>query len=284
MKTFLDKVRQEKLKEISASRHLVPEHALWEQVETLNPPSSFAGAIQRSLRQPLSIIAEVKAKAPNRENVKMLDPEHLVKDYEAGGAKAVSVLTDKNHFGGSLETLEIASQRTTLPLLHKEFIIHPYQLLQGRIRGASAALILVYYFQETELKSILEHSREIGLQAVVECSLEEEIPRALDVNPDILLINNRAIASIPANPVQTYNQGSVEVSVNWWKKWKALREWKAQPGKTLISASCISTPEHVARIVSLPFDAILIGNAAMMARDRVGFLKKLNVFPCKNHL
>ena len=284
MKTFLDRVRQEKLQEISVSRHLVPEHTLWDQIETLNPPSSFAGAIQRSLRQPLSIIAEVKAKAPNRENVKMQDPEHVIKDYEAGGAKAISVLTDNKHFGGSLETLERVSQRTTLPLLHKEFIIHPYQLLQGRIRGASAALILVYYFQETELRSILEHSREIGLQAVVECSLEEEIPRALDVNPDILLINNRPIASIPANPVQTYHQGSVEVSVNWWKKWKALREWKVQPGKTLISASCISAPEHVTQIVSLPFDAILIGNAAMVASDRVGFLKKLNVFPCKNQL
>ncbi len=284
MKTFLDKVRQEKLQEISVSQHLIPEHALWDQIETLNPPSSFSGAIQRSLRQPLSIIAEVKAKAPSRENVKMQDPEHVIKDYEAGGAKAVSVLTDKNHFGGSLEILERVSQRTTLPLLHKEFIIHPYQLLQGRIRGASAALILVYYFQETELRSILEHSREIGLQAVVECSLEEEIPRALNVNPDILLINNRPIASIPANPSQTYDQGSVEVSVNWWKKWKALREWKFQPGKTLISASCISAPEHVAQIVSLPFDAILIGNAAMMASDRVGFLKKLNVFPCNNQL
>ena len=279
MKTFLDKVRQEKLREIAADQYEVPEKALWEQIEALNPPLSFAGAIQRSLQQPLSIIAEVKAKAPSRENVKTLDPERVVEDYEAGGAKAVSVLTDKKYFGGSLETLARVSQRTVLPLLHKEFILHPYQLLQGRVRGASAALILVYYFREAELKTILEHSRLIGLQAVVECSLVEELPRALNVNPDILLINNRPIASIPANPSQNYNQGSVEVSLNWWKNWIALREWKAQPGKILISASCISAPEHVEQLVPLPYDAILIGNAAMMADDRIAFLKKLMVTP-----
>ena len=279
MKTFLDKVRQEKLQEIYACQHEIPEQALWDQIETLKPPSSFAGAIRRSLQQPLSIIAEVKAKAPSRENVKTLDPERIVQDYEAGGAKAVSVLTDKKYFGGSLETMAEVSQLTALPLLHKEFILHPYQLLQGRIRGASAALILVYYFQETELKSILEHTRQIGLQAVVECSLEEELPRALNVNPDILLINNRPIASIPADPRKTYDQGNIKVSVNWWKKWQALREWKTQAGKILISASCISAPEQVKQLVTLPFDSILIGNAAMMASDRVAFLKKLTITP-----
>ena len=277
METFLDKVRQEKLREISRDALGISEQTLWEKVENIAPAPSFANALRRKPQQPISIIAEVKAKAPNRENVTHLDPVSVVQDYLRAGAKAVSVLTDTKHFGGSLETLEAVSQVITLPLLHKEFIIHPYQLLQGRVRGASAALILVYYFQKAELKRMLEQTKRVGVEAVVECSLPEELPRALEVNPDMLLINNRPIAAIPADPSQTYHQGSIEVSVQWWEKWKDLREWKAQPGKTLISASCISSPEHVKRIVTLPYDAILIGNAAMMARDRVAFLKKLAI-------
>ena len=84
-----------------------------------------------------------------------------------------------------LKTLEIVREATVLPLLHKEFIITPYQLLEGRLRGASAALILAYYFQQAELAKIITEAKTIGLEAVVECSLETELPRALAVNPDI---------------------------------------------------------------------------------------------------
>jgi len=277
LETFLDKVRQEKLLEISRHQALLSESTLWEKVRTLPAVPSFAKAIRRSPQEPMSIIAEVKARAPSRQNVTALDPISVVQDYEKAGVNAVSVLTDEKYFGGSLETLETIHQTSELPLLHKEFIIDPYQLLQGRLRGASAALILVYYFQENELRTMLELTKKIGVEAVVECSLPEELPRALKVNPDILMINNRPIAAIPANPVQTYDQGSVDVSVQWWETWQALRAWKTQSDKILISASCISAPEHVRQIVTLPYDAILIGNAAMAAQDRVTFLKNLAI-------
>ena len=275
MKTFLDQVREEKWAEIAQQQAQVPEQALWRQAEALAPATSFAKALHRPTHAPLSIIAEVKAKAPSRENTSSLDAAGIVQEYQRGGAKAISVLTDTKHFGGSLHTLSAARQATSLPLLHKEFIVSPYQLLQGRVRGASAALILVYYFQEAELQEILAHTRKVGVEAVVECSLPEELPRALHANPDILLINNRPIAALPAGSTQTYNQGSVAVSVRWWETQKALREWKAQTGKVLISASCINRPEDVQRLVGLPYDAVLVGNAAMVAEDRTAFLKNL---------
>lgn len=277
MKTFLDQVRQEKLAEIDQNTRQRTEQDLWQQVESLESPPSFSHAIRRPPNAPLSIIAEVKAKAPSRENIQILDPVKIVQEYQRAGAKAISVLTDEKHFGGSLQTLATVHQTTHLPLLHKEFIVSPYQLLQGRMRGASAALILVYYFQEAELKMILKYAQQVGVEAVVECSLPEELPRALNANPDILLINNRPIAAIPADPTKTYEQGSVEVSVQWWQQWQELQEWKAQSGKVLISASCIHSFEQVQRLVPLPYDAILIGNAAMMAEDRVAFLKSLAI-------
>lgn len=279
LKTFLDQVREEKLAQIAQDTAQISEKTLWHQVESLAPVPSFAHAIGRPAHAPLSIIAEVKAKAPSRKNTQFLDVATIVQDYQKGGARAISVLTDAKHFGGSLQTLSTARQATALPLLHKEFIVSPYQLLQGKVRGASAALILAYYFQEAELQKIVAQARKVGVEAVVECSLPEELPRALQVNPDLLLINNRPIAAIPANPTQTYDQGSVDVSVRWWETHKALREWKAQPGKVLISASCISAPEHVKPLVRLPYDAVLVGNAAMVATDRIGFLKSLAIAP-----
>ena len=159
--------------------------------------------------------------------------------------------------------------------MHKEFIINSYQLLEGPLRGASAALILTYYFNQTELEKIVTEAENIGLEAVVECSVENEIPRALAINPDILMINNRPIAAIPEDPTETYDKGSIEVISEWWERYPELRTWKRQPGKLLISASCINSPEDVKRILKIPCDAALVGNAAMKVQDRVGFLRSL---------
>ena len=200
-----------------------------------------------------------------------------MRDYECGGAKAISVLTDNNWFGGSLETLEIVRETTILPLLHKEFIITPYQLLEGRVRGASAALILAYYFQQAELCEIINEVKTIGLEAVIECSLENELSRVLEVNPDILMINNRAIAAIPEEPIKTYNLGSVDVISSWWERNPELRSWKKQPGKLLISASCVNSPKDIQSLLKIPCDAALIGNAAMVAPDRSAFIRSLSI-------
>ena len=270
MKTFLDKMRLLKQEEVAVRQQTLSLDTLRNQVLRLPQSPSFAEAIRRKPGAPLSLIAEVKAKAPGRQNMDQLDPMQVVKDYQAGGVQAISVLTDESYFGGSLETLAFVHQCTPLPLLHKEFIVTPYQFLEGRIRGASAALLLVYYFTLEELKQMIHEAQTLGLQAVVECSLEEELPRALEANPDILMINNRPIAALPAEPTKTYDLGSVEVSRTWWNRYPSLRQWKQQPGKVLISASCIHSAAEMKVIGPLPYDAALIGNAAMTAPDRQG--------------
>ena len=276
MRTFLDKLHDLKLKEVAQRQKVISEKYLRSQAESLENPAEFRTALLRAPDEAISLITEVKSKAPGRKNVESLDPEAVVRDYESGGAKAISVLTDENWFGGSLETLEIVRKATVLPLLHKEFIITPYQLLEGRLRGASAALILTYYFQQAELRKIIATAKTIGLEAVVECSLENELPRALAVNPDILMINNRAIAAIPEEPVETYDLGSVDVITSWWERNPELRSWKKQPGKLLISASCVNSPEDIQSLLKIPCDAALIGNAAMVAPDRSAFIRSLS--------
>ena len=276
MRTFLDKLHDLKLKEVSQRQKIISEKYLRSRIETLGYAADFRTALLRAPEESISLIPEIKSKAPGRNNVESFDPEAVVRDYESGGAKAISVLTDENWFGGSLETLEIVRKATVLPLLHKEFIITPYQLLEGRVRGASAALILAYYFQKKELDEIMTEVKTIGMEAVVECSLENELPRALAVNPDILMINNRAIAAIPEEPVKTYNLGSVDVISSWWERNQELRSWKKQPGKLLISASCVNSPEDIQSLQEIPCDAALIGNAAMVAKDRAAFIRSLS--------
>ncbi|HAF89666.1 MAG: indole-3-glycerol phosphate synthase TrpC [bacterium] len=277
MRTFLDKLHDIKLKEVDQRRKIISENNLRSQAEALGNATDFRTALLRAPDEPISLIAEVKSKAPGRKNVENLDPEAVVRDYESGGAKAISVLTDNNWFGGSLETLEIVRETTILPLLHKEFIITPYQLLEGRVRGASAALILAYYFQQAELCEIINEVKKIGLEAVIECSLENELSRVLEVNPDILMINNRAIAAIPEEPIKTYNLGSVDVISSWWERNPELRSWKKQPGKLLISASCVNSPKDIQSLLKIPCDAALIGNAAMVAPDRSAFIRSLSI-------
>ena len=282
MKTFLDKMKDLKAEECARRGLQISEEELREKISGLPIPNSLSTALIHNSGNSPAIIAEIKARAPGRENVSELKLESVIRDYESGGATAISVLTDEQHFGGSLEALESASTLTTLPLLHKEFISSPYQLLEGRMRGASAALILAYYFTEEQLRSILEEARKIDLECVVEVSLESEVPKALAVNPDLLMVNNRAIAALPENPGKTYMQGSPQVTVDYWTRHAELRKWKPQPGKLLISASSINTPADLAVLSPVPCDAVLIGNAAMTATDRVGFLRSLNT-PAQSH-
>jgi len=275
MRTFLDQMRDLKLKEVAKRKRIIGEEILRKKLDDLSEVPEFKKHLFRNSGDPISLILELKSKAPGRKNVDQLAPEKVVLDYEVGGAKAISVLTDEYWFGGSLEILDKVHAVTSLPLLHKEFLITPYQILEGRIRGTSAALILAYYFEEKELKEIISVSKKIGVEVVVECSVAEELPRVLEVNPDILMINNRPISTIPEDPVNAYSHGSIDVILSWWERFSDLRSWKKQSGKLLISASCINSSRDIQNLLKIPCDAALIGNAAMIAKDRVSFLRSL---------
>lgn len=275
MDNFLNQIRVLKEKQIEAKRAVLPLIELEEQIKELPPAPDFLQSLSRRANQPLSLIAEIKVGSPGKRNVDTLDLETVVSDYAKGGVSAISVLTDEFHFGGRLETLGQVRALCPFPLLHKEFIVDPYQLAEGRLQGSSAALILTHYFDEEPLRQILSQARDYGLSPVVECSLPEELPRALAAEPEVLLINNRPIAALPANPQKTYLTGSLAVSENLWGEWDAVKRWKSGGKRVLISASCIDSRQDVQLLESTPFDAMLVGNAAMTAKDRVQFLRWL---------
>ena len=130
---------------------------------------------------------------------------------------------------------------------------------------------------------MIDLCRKWNLEPVVECSLEEELPRVLDANPNVLMINNRPIAAIPEEPTDAYQHGSLDVTLDWWNRHDELQHWKSRSGKILISASFIDRADHVQRLKEIPCDACLIGNAAMPAPDRIAFLRSLIEEPNQTH-
>ena len=121
-------------------------------------------------------------------------------------------------------------------------------------------------------------NHNLGVIAISVNQAEAALPMfktALEANPKILMINNRPIAAIPEEPSKTYQQGSVNVTLDWWKRHRKLRDWKEQPDRVLISASCVEKPEDLQRLMEIPCDACLVGNSAMTAKDRITYLKSL---------
>ncbi len=271
---FLDLVRKEKEEELA---YLSGQLKLLNVAER-EAVSSFSRVLKRELGEPIRLIGEVKPASPGSKNFDATNKNvsGLVGDYEVGGISAISVLTDKKHFSGGYDLLREVASATKLPLLQKEFVIDPVQMKMGKACGASAVLLLTHYFNEKELKVMLLAAEEIGLEPVLEISIEKELERALSVNPKILLINNRAISLLPVNPTESYLNGEVQFSRSLWETREDLRDWKSQPDRVLISASYFSKNSDLKIIEDLPYDAILMGNALSGASDVKEFLQNFH--------
>ena len=143
----------------------------------------------------LQIIAEVKRRSPSLGAIAELDPQEAATAYAAGGAAALSILTEPNHFGGELGHLEQVAAKVPLPLLRKDFTVHPAQLFEAKASGASAVLLIVAVLgRHTE--SYLELTRNLGLDALVEVHDEAELETALTSGAELIGVNNRDLKTL----------------------------------------------------------------------------------------
>ena len=162
------------------------------EVAALTERSSFAAA----LRLPgLQLIAEVKRQSPSLGEIADLEPLTAATAYEAGGAAALSILTEPNHFGGALAHLEEVAAGVALPLLRKDFTVHPVQLLEAKRAGASAVLLIVAVLG-AHTKGYLALARRLGLDALVEVHDEGELETALASGAEIVGVNNRNLKTL----------------------------------------------------------------------------------------
>lgn len=228
-------------------------------------PSGHEVLFPRGFRKALvsdpgvSIIAEVKKASPSKGLLcQNFEPATIARDYQAGGAKAVSVLTDAKFFQGRLEFLPQIQGEVDLPLLRKDFIIDHFQIEEARLWGADAVLLIAAVLDDSMLSELMAHAKEKGLDTLVEVHNEREMERALAANADLIGINNRNLEDFSVSIETTF------------------RIKKALPAEIpLVSESGISTPDDIKRLVDAGVVAALIGEALVKAVNRVTYLSAL---------
>jgi len=215
-------------------------------------PRGFAAALREGSE--VRLLAEIKRRSPSAGAIREgADPVEVAEAYLAGGAAALSVLTDGEFFGGSLEALEAVHAAVDLPLLRKDFILDPVQIWEARAAGADAVLLIVRILDDSRLRELQEAARRLGMDVLVEVHDAAELRRALAVGATLVGVNNRDLDTF------TTDLGL------------SLRLAPEVPeGVTLVAESGIRTPADVRRLGEAGVDAVLVGEALMRRSDLAG--------------
>jgi indole-3-glycerol phosphate synthase len=211
------------------------------------------------VRPGLSVIAEFKRRSPSAGEIRAgATPAEIARSYDEAGAAALSVLTDEEHFGGSIEDLQEARAACVLPVLQKDFIVDRYQLFEAAIAGADAILLIVAALHAEELGALHTEARGLDLDCLVEVHTERELDTALTVEADVIGINNRDLDDLSVD-VQTTFELITDVPA----------------GKTVVSESGIADRSTLEDLERVGVDAVLIGEALMRADDPAAKLREL---------
>ena len=211
------------------------------------------------VRPGLSLIAEFKRRSPSAGEIRAgATPAEIAREYENGGAAALSVLTDAPHFGGSLEDLRDARAACALPVLQKDFTVESYQLYEAAVAGADAVLLIVAALEQEQLARLYDEARGLDLDVIVEVHKEEELETALTVDAEVIGINNRNLDDFTVDVGTTF---------------ELITDVPA--GKTVVSESGIADRTTLEELARVGVDAVLIGEALMRADDPAAKVREL---------
>jgi len=234
-----------------------------EQRAALHRPRGWASALRRQAEKGPAVIAEIKKASPSKGLIRDdFDVEWLARRYRAGGAAALSVLTDEPYFQGSLRNLELASDAAPLPCLRKDFIVDEYQIVEARAHRADAILLIVAALKDDEMRHFAEVANGFSLDVLVEVHTGEELDRVLATlgatGANAIGVNNRDLRTFEV---------SQETSL-------ALVD-RIPKGPVRVTESGIATAEDIARLRKAGFDAFLIGESLMRQADPGAALAEL---------
>jgi indole-3-glycerol phosphate synthase len=199
----------------------------------------------------VSVIAEVKRASPSRGAMAPIDdPAALAGDYEAGGASAISVLTEQRRFGGSLDDLAAVRRAVQIPLLRKDFVVSSYQLWEARAYGADLVLLIVAALEQSALVSLVERAVSIGLLPLVEVHADEELERAIDAGATVIGVNAR-------------NLGTLEVDRSIFTRLAP----RIPEGVVKIAESGVRGPHDLLAYAAAGADAVLVGESLVTEKD-----------------
>ena len=223
--------------------------ALLTGLDVSTTPRDFAGALQAP---GLSVIAELKRKSPSAGTLGGgADPAEVALSYEAGGAAALSVLTDGPHFGGSAEDLIAAHEAVALPVLRKDFTVDPRDVVDARAMGADCVLLIVAALDDHELQSLLALARDLALGALVEVHDEAELDRALAVGASLVVVNQRDLVTFAVDTDRAVRVAS-----------------HIPAGVVAVAESGVRDNDDAARLAAAGYDAILVGESLVTSIDR----------------
>jgi indole-3-glycerol phosphate synthase len=261
MKKHLDTILATTRAKVAASKLVVPTDL--ERQAARHTPRGWARALRARAAEGPAVIAEIKKASPSKGLIREdFDAAWLAGRYEAGGATALSVLTDEPYFQGSLGNLERASAAVRLPCLRKDFMVDEFQLVEARAHRADAILLIVAALSAAELKQFSTAARALDLDVLVEVHTANELERFLDAvgveGADAIGVNNRDLRSFEVR---------LETSLELVDRIPA--------SVVRVTESGISTPEEMARLRAAGFDAFLIGESLMRQVDPGAALKEL---------
>jgi indole-3-glycerol phosphate synthase len=249
MSSILDRIVAGKPSEIAAAKARASEAELEHRVARLQPALDFRAALEAG--DDVQVIAEVKKASPSAGILRAdFDPVALARTYERHGAACVSVLTDGPSFQGDLSHLEQVRSAVSLPLLRKDFLIDRYQLLEARVAGADAVLLIAEILDDTALARLLREAADLGMQALVELYDRANLPRVLDSGARLIGINNRDLRTFA-----TRLEHTLELAA-------------AMPADVcLVSESGIRTRADLDLLKAYGVRAVLVGETLMRAAD-----------------
>ena len=249
---ILNKILARKKQEIVERESVRPRSKLESMLSQASPVRGFVRALQRKMEQGESaVIAEIKKASPSKGIIRQdFNPPEIARSYQRGGAACLSVLTDVDFFMGSDDYLIAARNACDLPVIRKDFIIDPYQVLEARVMGADCILLIVAALDQEQLESLYHLAQELGLDVLIEVHDETEMKRALQLELPMVGINNRDLRSFAT---------SLETTIN-------LLELVPQDC-LVVTESGIHTRHDVEFMRRHQVNAFLVGEAFMRADD-----------------
>ena len=263
-KVELSEIIMETRKDLHREKELTPLNILKDEIEASKRSNSKSKVIFsendiKNFRKSLdhdydvAVICEFKTSSPSMGNISNSSLEDALKVFEQSGTSAISIITEKKYFKGSMDNLRSACNITKLPIIRKDFIIHEYQIYQAKLAGASCVLLISGIYPDLEEGIFI--CRELGIDALVECRNREDIISALKAGADILGINNR-------------NFQNFRVDLKTTKK---LARY-VQPEVILVSESGVHDANDALKLSKYGVDALLVGTSIMGASGKNGML------------
>ena len=255
--TILNEIAAKTRERVKEQKRIRSLEQLMDEAQVMNSDTGypFEKAIGKA---GLSFICEVKKASPSKGVIAQDFPYvEIAKDYEEGGASAISVLTEPYWFQGSDRYLQEVRQAVSIPIIRKDFVVDEYMIYEAKLMGADAVLLICAILNDQELKRFFRIADSLGLTALVEAHDQEEVDRALKAGARLIGVNNRDLHTFT-------------VDIN-----NSIRYRQSVPENVLfVSESGIRTKEDIRRLMDNNVNGVLIGETMMRAQDRVAAVRE----------